>query len=196
METVTEKLYDKLRKLNPSKVRAIAGDEIREIAVPERRKKWSQVIEAVTAGAWHRCELLNKRGEVLGYVDNTAPASDLEDFADNRKRSEVQWIVELVVRAQRDALAYRDSEVQALLQAQGQVVRELSAGVRDVAALYREQAVAARDLGAMQAGQGDILDELLKAAPELLKVLPMVRSLLSGDPSSTASNGAKGKPHA
>jgi hypothetical protein len=192
METITEKLYERLRKLNPSRVIAIAGDERREIAVPERRKKWSQVIEAITAAPWHRCELVNKRGEVLGYVDNTAPAAELEDIAVDRKRSDVQWIVELVVRAQREALAYRDSEVQALLQAQSQVVRELSAGVRDIAALYREQAIAARDLGAMQAGKdGDIVQQLLEAGPEILKALPLLRSLLSGDAASASKNGVK-----
>ncbi len=191
MENVTERLLSALKKLNPSKVIAIAGDERREIAVPERRKRWTQVVEAVLAGPWHRCELVNKRGEVLGYVDNTSPAGDVEDLPDNKKRSEVEWMVNTIVRAQRDALAYRDSEVQALLQAQGQVVRELSAGVRDIASLYREQAVAARDLGAMQAaGNGDMLSQLLEAGPELMKVLPMLRALLSGE-QPTAKNGAK-----
>lgn len=192
MDTVTDRLLSALKKLNPSKVVAIAGDERREIAVPERRKRWTQVIEAVLAGPWHRCELVNKRGEVLGYVDNTAPAGDMEDLADNKKRSEVEWMVNTIVRAQREALAYRDSEVQALLQAQGQVVRELSAGVRDIAMLYREQAVAARDLGAMQAsGKDDILSQLLEAGPELIKVLPMLRALLSGEQPSSPKNGAK-----
>lgn len=192
MESITERLLAQLKKLNPSKVRAIAGDEVREIAVPERRKRWSQVIEAITAGPWHRCELVNKRGEVLGYVDNTAPASDLEDLPDNKKRSDVEWIVNTIVRAQREALSYRDSEVRELLQAQGQVVRELAQGMRAISDLYREQVVAARDIGAMQAsGNGDIMQQLLDAGPELIKVLPLLRSLLSGEQPSAPKNGVK-----
>lgn len=184
---MNEKLLSALRKLCPTKVVAIAGDDRREIAVPERRKRWTQVIEAVHAAPWHRVELLNRRGEILGYVDNTAPAEVLEDLGLDKRRSEVQWIVELVVRAQREALAYRDSEVQALLQAQGQVVRELSAGVRDIAALYREQALAARDLGAIEAGQRDVLSQLLEAAPEIVRALPALRALLSGPSAQSAA---------
>lgn len=192
MATITEHLLSALKKLNPSKVRAIAGDEVREIAVPERRKRWSQVIEAITAGPWHRCELVNKRGEVLGYVDNTAPAGDMEDLADNKKRSEVEWVVNTIVRAQREALSYRDSEVRELLQAQGQVVRELAQGMRAISDLYREQVTAARDLGTLQAsGKDDVLTQLLDAAPELIKVLPLLRTLLSGEQPTAPKNGVK-----
>ena len=73
-------IVKRLRELQPKTVRAYdAADEARDIAVPERRKKWAQVIEALNARPWVRAELLDKKGATLGYVDNDQEAGELDD---------------------------------------------------------------------------------------------------------------------
>lgn len=197
---ITDKLLATLKRHNPSKVRAYAGDDDhRDIAVPTRRKRWSQVIEAIDAKSWTRVELLDKSGAVLAYVDNTGPASELEDVGDNSRasktRSESEWIVNLVIRAQREAMTFRDSEVQSLLRAQGDVVRELSRAMQDLSGIYTEQrkaAVETAEIRAAATAGGSEWKELLEAAPQLLQMLPLLRGLLaSGSPSQPKpKNGA------
>lgn len=196
---ITDKLLATLKRHNPSKVRAYAGDDdSRDIAVPTRRKRWSQVIEAVEAKSWTRVELLDKSGAVLAYVDNTSPASELEDVGDgkvSRTRGESEWILNLVIRAQREAMAFRDSEVQALLKAQGDVVRELSRAMQDLSGIYSEQrkaAVETAEIRAAATAGGSEWKELLEAAPQLLQMLPLLRGLLaSGGPQQPKpKNGA------
>lgn len=183
-----EKLLASLKRYNPAKVRAYAGDDdARDIAVPTRRKKWTQVIEAIEARSWSRVELLDKSGAVLGYVDNVEPARELEEIEVSgkltRNRAECEWIVALAMKAQRDALSYRDSEVTNLLRAQGDVVREMTAAFRDLGAIYREQRDAASEVATMQAQAdgGGQLKELLEAAPHILQAIPMLRGLMSAD---------------
>lgn len=196
---ITDKLLATLKRHNPSKVRAYAGDDDwRDIAVPTRRKRWGRVIEAIDAKSWTRVELLDKSGAVLAYVDNTSPASELEDVGDgkvSRTRSESEWILNLVIRAQREAMAFRDSEVQALLKAQGDVVRELSRAMQDLSGIYSEQrkaAVETAEIRAAATAGGSEWKELLEAAPQLLQMLPLLRGLLaSGGPQQPKpKNGA------
>jgi len=201
MITVSEKLLAKLKRVNPSKVRAYAGDDdFRDIAVPTRRKKWSQVIETIEGASWTRVVLLDKSGAELGYVDNTEPARDLEDLGTDGKasklRSESEWIVKLVITAQRDAMTFRDSEVTNLLRAQGDVVREMSNAMKDLSAIHREQRIAAteaaviRAQAAAEAAGGNEWKELLEAAPQLLQMLPMLKQLLAPGKSPALKNGA------
>jgi hypothetical protein len=197
---ITDKLLATLKRHNPAKVRAYAGDDdARDIAVPTRRKRWAQVIEAIDAKAWSRVELLDKSAAVLAYVENTGPAADVEDFEPGRvskTRADAEWIVTLVVRAQREAMAFRDSEVQSLLRAQGDVVRELSRAMQDLSGIYTEQRRAAVETAEIRAaahesGSGGEWKELLDAAPQLLQMLPLVRQLVSPTPQpNKPKNGA------
>jgi len=205
METVktTDRLLASLKRHNPTKVRAYAGDDdARDIAVPTRRKKWSQVIETIEARSWSRVEMLDKSGAVLGYVDNVEPARDLEDLETGKAaktRSEAEWIVALVVKAQRDAMTFRDAEVSNLLRAQGDVVRELTSAMHGLSAIYRAQVDAASEVAALQAtaaagGDGGQLKDLLEAAPQILQAIPLLRALMAGPaqspPQSKPKNGA------
>lgn len=194
--TSTERLLACLKRHNPTRVRAFASDdESRDIAVPTRRKRWTQVIEAIEARAWTRVELLNKAGEVIAYVDNTSPASELEELGASMPAGAggqvllAERIVAMVMRGQRETMAYRDAEVTALLKAQGDVVRELTAGVRALADVYREQVDAAEHAAEMRAvaSNPSQVKELLDAAPALLQLLPLVGKMLNGD----APNGVK-----
>lgn len=193
----TDKLLASLKRHNPARVVAYAGDDdARPIAVPTRRKRWAQVIEAINALAWTRVELQDKAGAVLGYVENTEPAGSLSDLGTDKSAGELRLaerIVTLVLKGQRDAMTFRDAEVTALLKAQGDVVREMTAGMRALTAMYQEQVVAAeqlaetRVLATTQPEKGQ-LAELLEAAPQIVQALPLIRALLSGGES--APNGA------
>ena len=197
---MSDKLLASLKRHNPARVVAYAGDDdARTIAVPTRRKRWAQVIEAINAVAWTRVELQDKSGAVLGYVENTEPAGTLSDLGTDKSTGELRLaerIVTLVLKGQRDAMTFRDAEVSALLKAQGDVVREMTAGMRALTAMYQEQVVAAEQLAETRAlatatpekGQ---LAELLEAAPQIMQALPLIRAMLGGDapPNGAHVNG-------
>lgn len=193
-----EKLLASLKRHNPARVVAYAGDDdARAIAVPTRRKRWAQVIEAIQALAWTRVEMQDKAGAVLGYVENTEPASGLADLGTDKSAGELRLaerIVTLVLKGQRDAMTFRDAEVTALLKAQGDVVREMTAGMRALTSMYQEQVVAAEQLAETRAmalatpEKGD-LAQLLDAAPQIVQALPLIRALLGGE------NAAQSAPH-
>lgn len=193
---ITDKLLATLKRHCPTKVKAYAGeDDCRDIAVPTRRKRWGQVIEAIEARSWTRVELLDKSGAVIAYVDNLGVPTDIEELssgATGKTRSDAEWILNLCLRAQREAMAFRDSEVQALLKAQGDVVRELSRAMQDLSGIYSEQRKAAVETAEIRAAaaQGGEWKELLDAAPQLLQMLPYLRQLMGGAEQPKPKNGA------
>lgn len=199
--TTADKLLSSLKRHNPSKVRAYAGDDdARDIAVPTRRKKWTQVIEAIEARSWSRVELLDKSGAVLGYVDNVEPARELQDLEGKatKSRSDMEWMSKVIISAQREVLTFRDSEHSALLRAQGEVMREIVGAVHGLSAIHRTQLDATRETEAVRvaaaasaAGQGDSLKELLEALPQILQALPMLRALLSQNQAPSAQQKPK-----
>lgn len=209
MTLVNPKLLASLKRHNPTKVRAFAGDDDpRDISVPTRRKKWAQVIEAIEARSWSRVELLDKAGAVLGYVENTDAARELEDVGPSVVAGSggqvalAERIVGLVLRGQRETMQFRDAEVTALLKAQGDVVREMTAGMRALTSMYQEQVDAAAQLGDMRAtaaaGNNSELHQLLEAAPTLLQMLPLLKGMLgSGDavPAPRATKTTNGTNH-
>lgn len=189
MSKTDDKLLASLKRHNPAKVRAYTSDDdARDIAVPTRRRRWGQVIEAINARSWVRVEMLDRSGAVLGYVENVEPATELEPLGEGGDSKEIRMaerIVKLVLAGQRDAMTFRDAEVTALLKAQGDVVREMTAGMRALTAMYQEQVQAAEQVAELRAtaaagGDGNQLKELMEAAPQLLQLLPVVRQMLAG----------------
>jgi hypothetical protein len=184
--TTADKLLASLKRHTPAKVRAYAGDDdFRDIAVPQRRRRWTQVIEAIEARAWSRVELLDKSGAVLGYVDNVEPARDLEEFdgARGKVRSEAEWIVQLVIKAQRDAVALARERDADASRAMVETLREVLITQRDLNELARARGDAQAELAQIQAAadNGGQLRELLEAAPSILQAIPMLRQLMSPD---------------
>jgi hypothetical protein len=190
------KLLASLKRFNPAKVRAYAGDDdARDIAVPTRRKKWATVIETVEARSWSRVELLDKSGAVLGYVENDEPARDLEDLdgAQRKVRSEAEWIVQLVIKAQRDAVALARERDADASRAMVETLREVMITQRDLNALQRETRDAQAELSAIQAAadNGGQLKELLDALPQIIPAIPLLAGLVRTSPSQAKpKNGA------
>jgi hypothetical protein len=202
----TNALLETLKKHNPARVVAYAGDDdARAISVPTRRKKWAQVIEAINARSWSRVELLDKAGAVLAYVENSEPARDLEPLeAVTGTGAQIQLaerIVTMVARGQREVMAFRDAELSALLQAQGSVVREMAGAMSSLSALYREQVQTAETTGELRAtalahaasSGDDQIRQLIEALPVLIQALPMLRGLLSSGPTPPTTPPPKAK---
>jgi hypothetical protein len=198
------KLLATLKRHNPARVVVQrAEDESQSVSVPGKRKRWAQVIAAVESRSWLAVDLLDKSGALIISVDNTDPAKELESL-DAYAGSGVELrlaerIVQLVLKGQRDTMAFRDAEVSSLLKAQGDVLREMSNGMRALSGLYAEQVGAARDIATMKvqaaqeqavAGEGD-WKQLLEALPTIMQALPLLRSLLAGGDAAPPPNGAR-----
>lgn len=151
------RLLQKLRQLAPKRVRVLAGDDdARDIAVPERRRKWSQVIEAIEAQPWVRVELLDRAGLVLGYVENDGPAGDLEDVGmpaalGTPRMAEVRAMVEIMLRAQREALAQRNAEVSTILAGTSRLIEMFVGAFPAMLQMMAMRGDAAADIARMQA---------------------------------------------
>lgn len=182
------RLLATLRQYSPVRIRVSHPDGEREVAVPTRRRKWAQVIAAIQAKPWSTVEMLDAKGAILGYVENTDPATELETITGpgSANVTEAHRIVELVVKAQRDAMSFRDQEISHVLKAQGDVVRELTAGVRALSALYQEQVKTASEVAAMRVeaahaeGGDQQIKQLIEAMPVIVQALPILKGLLNG----------------
>lgn len=202
--TTEDKLLSTLKRHNPARVRVTHGEDVREIAVPTRRRKWGTVIAAIEGRAWSSCELLDKSGGVLAYVENDSLAGELSDLGETYEgtRGELRLgerIAALAIRSMRDAISFRDRETAQLLQAQGAVVREMAEGVRAIADVYREQMQVRQESAetateaavAAATANGSQVKELLEAMPLILQAVPMLRGLLASGAPASAPNGAR-----
>lgn len=203
MNHSSEKLLATLKRVNPSKLVAYLGnDRERNIAVPGGRKKWSQAVSVIESlDGWVKVELLDKGGSLLATVDNTDPAGELQDLTSpGGVPAQVERMLVIVLKAQQEAMKFRDAEVQGLLRAQADVLREQSAAVKSLTALYQAQVEAVRETSAIEAdaaaaqaaaaaGSSE-MQQLIEAAPAILQILPLVKGLLSG--TVAVPNGVKG----
>lgn len=205
-DATRESLLATLKRHNPYRVRVYNGeDDTRDVAVPQRRRRWSSVIEAIEARPWSRVELLDKSGAVLGYCDNEGPSRDVEDLAPSFAGVGGQLllgerIAQLCMSSVAKAVAQRDDETKALLAAQRDVVKEMAAAVQALGEVYREQTVAAEEAAearavvaaAKEAGAGGQLKEFMEALPMLMQALPLLRGLLgAGADAPPVTNGVR-----
>lgn len=183
------KVLATLKRYAPDKLVATVGDRERPIAVPNVRKRWDRVMSTLSGLAWTKLELQDKSGALLHMLDNAEPANELVALPSGRTE-ELHALLGVVMRAQEVAFKYRDAEVQGLLRAQGEVLREVTTSVKALSQLQQEQLSAMRELGAIereqveaQAANSDQMKQLIEALPMLLQALPALRQLLSGAPS-------------
>lgn len=102
-----------LARLKPAKVRAVLHDgESRDIAVPNRRKRWAHVVEVLASLAWARIECLDSKGGLLGAIEaDEQPEVDDVGKATDRERG----LLALLVKAQDMALARHERGLGLLL---------------------------------------------------------------------------------
>lgn len=208
MDDVGARLLATMRKLAPVKVRAFdAEDTPRDIAVPTRRKRWSQVVTTIESRPWVRVELLDKSGAVLGYVDNDGPAEELEDISAGPAGAQIvqaRWFLDTMIKAQTAALTFRDKEHTALLQGMVNLLQVSAEQTRELVVFMRMQRDAAIETVAARAAaaaKGDELDlealaEIIKQSPKLLQSLaPLFMGLKAAvspsSPPRPPPNGAK-----
>jgi hypothetical protein len=186
MDAVNDRLLRKLRQLAPHKVRVLDGsDTARDVAVPHGRKRWSAVLEVIEAMPWVRCELMDKTGAILGYVDNDAAATELEDLASGTPSgaAEKKWFLDTMIKAQREALTWRDKEHTETLAAMREILQVNAHATRELVELFRVQRDVSADIAAMRAAaeNGDDMDKIVKileASPKLMQMLgPMLMGL-------------------
>jgi hypothetical protein len=191
-----KQLLATLKRYAPVKLIATVGDEQKAVAVPNVRKRWDRVMSTLAKLAWSKLELQDKSGALLYAVENAEPAGELADLPAGRA-AELNSLLTIVLRAQAETARWRDSEFQALVRAQADVMREVTASVRALSALHQEQLVAARELGEIEREQveaaaqnSDQLKQFMEAMPLIMQALPALKSLL-GDGAAPAPNGAR-----
>jgi len=184
MDSVADRLVQKLRQLAPDKVRVYDGSgEHRDVKVPNRRKRWSPVIEAIEAKPWVQCELLDKSGAVLGYVENDGEAKELEGLTGGSAKD--RWFLEMMLKAQDTALKWRNKEHADLLTGMRDLLEVNTHATRELVEIFRVQRDVSADVAAMQAaaangGDMDQIIKLIEASPQLLQQLGPLVALLLG----------------
>lgn len=223
METVDQiktKLLLDLRRLAPHSVRVFdSSDDYRDVAVPARRKRWAQVIETIEARPWVRCELRDKRGQVLGYVETNAEQDLAVEISDKlpQHATEMRWFLDIMLRAQHQALTFVNKEHAVLLGSIREILEVQTSAMRETVELLKQQRDVVEEIATVRASaaaQGDDgLEQILKIleeSPKLMeKVGPMFAMLMApkriaaraqpaanGKPPSSppAPNGKPGKP--
>ena len=189
MDPVGAGLLAKLRGLAPVSVNAYDGaGEMRAIAVPGGRKRWSAVMSTIEARPWTRVDLLDKSGRVLGHHDNDAPPDGIEDISGPAPLQMMQpkWFLELVLRAQDMALSHRQKEFTAIFAGMHQILGLQAEMMQEQIAWMRSQRDEAVELerARMQAipppsedDTGELL-KLLEASPKLMESLGPLLALV------------------
>lgn len=129
-----------VRKVAPSGTVLLAvqlrDGETRELRVPDRRKRWTQIIKAMALLDWVRIEvfqILGKRRELAGVVESeTAPADEIEDLVPS-KSSE---LLSILIKAQDMALSRYERIVGSVLDRQVALVDTVIRSVNATADIY------------------------------------------------------------
>ena len=203
-DPVVKRLLNTLRSVAPAAVRAYdAQDNVREVAVPTRRKRWTQVIDTIVAVPWVRVVLVDKSGRELGYVENEGPAREVEDISGREvvEHRRETYLIELILRAQKQALQFRDQEHTTLLTSMRDLLDVNTQAMRGLAEIFAAQTRSALELGELRAaaaaasvqqqhdasGGGTGIEEILKlleASPQVLQGIAPMLMLLKGRPPS------------
>jgi hypothetical protein len=204
-DPVRGKLLQALRRLAPHTVRVYdSSDEHRDIAVPTRRKRWTQVIETIEARPWLRCELRAKGGAVLGYVEQREePEGDdlLPNVPIPEHAQHMRWYLDLMLRAQTMALQMVGKEHAAMFGAMQGILEVQTQATREIVELMRQQRDAAAELATIRAtaNADDGLDQILKileASPKLMQQFgPLLAGLMGSRRIAAAKPAAQPPPN-
>lgn len=202
-------LLEDLKKVTPTPRTIAVTDaqgDVRIVAVPQRRKRWAQVIEAIEGGpGWERLELRGVGDVVIGYIERESepvpPVPSTSPVV-----AGMESMLALMLRAQQVALSNRETEHRqvmqsmiALLEVQSrawQGVMEVMAHQRDASVQLAETRAAAAAAAAKESEDGDLMSML---TPERLpQLMQMVRAMkmLAGGSAPSAPPAAPAAPAA
>lgn len=186
MENLREKLSLALRRNAPHKLRVFrSDDDHRDVAVPAVRNRWVRVLATVGEMPWCRVELLDKSGSLLAIVEGEESSAESVTPPPSALAAGVREMMTLVLRAQEQALKFRDAETTSALKSMVEMNKIMMEAVKGLASIHRDQLDASVDAAerraeAEQAGQGSDVKQLLEAAPLIMQSLPALRAMLSG----------------
>ncbi len=203
MDPVADRLLSTLRRLAPAKVRVYdSADDHRDIAVPSQRKRWGHVVTTIEARPWVRCELLDKAGAVLGYVENDGAAGEVEELSTpggGAGTAQSRWFLEMMIKAQTVALSYRDKEHTVLMAGMRDLMDAQTSAMKELTNLYRVQVGVSAEVAAMKAaaengGDIDQIVKLIEASPQLLQLVGPLIGMLKGPKRIEARSAPKQAP--
>jgi len=175
------KLNATLRRYRPSRVRVYdANDQSRDVAVPNVRGCWARVEKTIDALPWVRCELLDKTGAHLGYVDNDGAPEDIEELTAPEHGKQLA-LLRLMLHAQKEALGFQSREHAELLKGCTEMMRVVVEACKQLAGIYQAQVQAVAETAAMARQEPDDLEKalaIIEAIPEVgTKALPFLAGL-------------------
>jgi hypothetical protein len=199
VDSVGDRLLVKLRQLAPHTVRVFdSSDEHRDVAVPQIRKRWARVIEAIEGKPWVKCELRDKKGNVLGYIENDGEAKEIESLGSGGGTAKERWFLETMLKAQETALKWRSKEHTDLMEGMRDLLQVNAHATRELVELFRVQRDVAADVAAMQAtanadGEFGQVMKMIESSPQLQAALGPIVAVLA---QRLLSPGTKPKPQA
>jgi len=137
-----------------AKVVFYCGEEqLKQATVKTRGKRWEPILAIANRLGWTHAELLDKSGAVISLVENASPASELAELGS--KPSPVVEMVRLVISAQTAALANRERETTAAMQACTNAVQLLGEAVATMSHIYQAAIRTAVEASAAAASESD-----------------------------------------
>lgn len=218
---------DKIRQAivqnkNAVSIRVINGDEVvKTIVLGHSRRRAVQFLETLSRldSPWSSLDVLNKDKDVITVVKNDGEPGELEALGEGPQLSSsassaiaqtaaiARVMGEVILRGQREVLTYRSREVDTVMGALGNVVKDLGGVVHAINQAHTEQMEAITDAAEHRAQLQnrdwvEQLTELMEAAPGLAPmVMPLIAALKNAlvptkpaakPPASSPANGANG----
>ena len=177
-------LTARLSKTRPSSLRVILTDgSEKEVAIPGKRKKWSQVAKVLESYSWLRCECLDPKGRALDIVEN----EDLEEFEEEGSTArDLKPLLALMLKAQDIALRRNAEQSKQVIEMNLKLAEVLMKRLTSLEASFASNLrMAQRAAGANgEESEGMMSTALIEAlAPQLmLKLLPQLGALPPGTP--------------
>lgn len=126
MDEKADKAYARLRKVRPSGIVAVVGDERRELAIQPGRSKWERVLASAAALGADDLELLDDEGAVVEVVVLRDKPTALHSYIPESEDPEVQKVATLVsiaLEASDRAVGRQEAHVAQVLDAAISVMR-------------------------------------------------------------------------
>ena len=178
----------------PALVAVYQGDELaRTIRIGPNKNRWQAALDIVAKLSWTTLELRSKAGDVLAVVGPAPEPEPEPELAASSDRDE--RLLGLMIRAQREALGYRERESAAALTACVSFVREMAASVATLGELQRMQLEALRTTQVPHRAVEVAPDQGLMSNKMLEQLAPILLSKLLAPTAPAAAPAAPAAPN-